>query len=123
LGHLKAVLAGLAAVGMATALVGCSAEAERPLIQRFFDLCRLRDRTALQQIATVIFEPLQDGIVTTFEIVRVATDERDGAVTKTVTLTAPVKVPGGAIVQKALVVTIERMNERWMITGVLSRSP
>jgi hypothetical protein len=118
---LRATAAGTIAACAATILLGCSAEAERPLLERFFDLSRLRDRTALQQISTVIFEPFQDGIVTTVEIVRVTSEERGGIHTKSVNLHAPVKIPGGTVVHKTLVITMERRARGWIITGVASR--
>ena len=41
------------------------------LLDQFFSASRLRDRTALQKIATVILEPLEQGTVTTFTITNV----------------------------------------------------
>lgn len=98
---------------------GCAAHPEQPLIERFFAASRLRDRTALQSISTIIFEPRDDGIVTTFKIIGVTTEQPSGdKATKNVTLTAPVKLSSGEIVQKKLVITMERRGAPWMITGV-----
>ena len=47
--------------------VGCGPRPEEPLLGEFFNASRLRDRTALQKIATTIFDPARDGIVTGFE--------------------------------------------------------
>ena len=38
--------------------------------------------------------------------------------TKTVTLTAPVKLSDGQVIQKTLAVTMQRRSDSWIITGV-----
>jgi hypothetical protein len=139
-------------------LVSCSDGAERLVLERFFELSRLRDRTALQSIATVVFEPLADGIVTRFTITNVGAPERrpldprysdlaiaerstagrsdpvdvshsDGEViSEEVTLSAPVKLPDGRIVEKTLKVILQRavlkgdreVIGRWVVTGVIA---
>ena len=102
-------------------LSGCSAHPEEPLLERFFEASRLRDRTALQSISTVIFEPRDDGIVTRFDITNVTQEERgEGTATKNVTLKAPVKLPDGRILQKTLTVTMEKRSGNWLVTGVAS---
>jgi hypothetical protein len=79
----------------------------------------LRDRTALQQIATVIFEPRERGIVTQFDVVKVETRADGSRERKDVTIAAPVALPDGRTVQKTLVISMER-NEagRWIVTAV-----
>jgi hypothetical protein len=103
-------------------LVGCSASPERSLLEQFFADSRLRDRTALSAYATVVFEPLQDGIVTTFEVLDISpvpVSSSDGRIArKVVTVEAPVKLPDGQVVDRTLRVTLEWRNERWMVTGV-----
>lgn len=108
-------------------LARCSAPAEQPLLSQFFAESRLRDRTALMDISTVIFEPMEDGIVTTFEITGVSAEPPSGrARTKTVTLKAPVTLPSGQVEWKMLVVTMERRSPpgagdqppHWIVTGV-----
>ena len=114
----------LVTLGTAT-LVGCVAP-EQSLLERFFGASRLRDTTALQAVATVTFEPLQQGIVRTFEIVSVTPERVDGdTVAKEVTVTAPVVLPDGQTVQKTLVVAMQRARTgpaggagRWLVTGV-----
>lgn len=102
-------------------LSGCSAHPEQPFLERFFEASRLRDKTALQSLATVIFEPRDDGIVTRFDITKVTQEERGrGMVTKNVTLNAPVKLQNGRIVQKTLMVTMDNRSGRWLVTGVAS---
>jgi hypothetical protein len=103
---------------IALLLAACSARPEQVILEQFFSASRLRDRTALQHLATVIFEPRDQGIVTEFKITGVAT-ERDGArASKNVSLGAQVKLPNGQIVEKKLAVTMQYAAGRWTITGV-----
>ena len=90
---------------------GCGGH-ERSIADQFFSASRLRDKTAIQKIATVIFEPNVQGIVERFEITGVGPEE-NGA--KTVTVSAQVKLPDGRMVQKTIVLTMSR----GMITGFL----
>ena len=99
----------------AGALLACTVHPEETILDRFFQASRLRDRTALGELATIILEPLDQGIVTTFEIRDVA---RDGSGRKTVTVDAPVKLPDGQVVQKTLHLTMELRDGRWMVTGL-----
>ena len=71
--------------------------AEQVLLDQFFSASRLRDRTALQKISTVILEPLEQGAVTTFTITDVVDVEGpDGLVqSKQVNVSAPVRLPDG----------------------------
>ena len=110
------------ALAAALALVGCAAP-EQSLLDQFFGASRLRDTTALQAVSTVIFEPLQQGIVRTFRITGVTADQAYGqTVTKDVTVDAPVILPDGRTLQKTLVVTLQHAkgdeSGRWMVTGV-----
>ena len=85
----------------------------------------MRDLTALQRFSTITFEPLQQGIVTEFDIVKV-TEEGEA---KTVTVSADVKRPDGQMVPETLVVMMERRarvdggetRRDWMITGLLEK--
>ncbi|HEY3045687.1 MAG TPA: hypothetical protein VGJ39_16775 [Vicinamibacterales bacterium] len=111
----------------AVALAACAAP-EQALLDRFFGASRLRDTTALQAISTVIFEPLQQGIVRTFRITAVTAERADGhAVTKDVTVDAMVVLPDGRTVEKTLVVTLQRgsgdNSGRWMVTAVRDAAP
>jgi hypothetical protein len=88
-------------------------QSERPILERFFGASRLRDLTALQPVATIVFEPLQQGIVRTFEITGVSPERSEGeAIVKDVTIEAPVALPDGQTVQKTLVVTLSRRAVR-----------
>jgi hypothetical protein len=102
-------------------LAACG-RSEQPLLDQFFGASRLRDRTALQRISTVTFEPLQDGIVRTFRITGVSGERRDGpAIQKDVTVDAAVVLPDGQLVHKTIVVTMQRPAagepSAWAVTG------
>ena len=81
---------------------GCGRQ-ERSAVDQFFAASRLRDKTAIQKVATVIFEPNVQGMVESFEITKVG-EEENGA--KTVTVSAQVKLPDGRMVQKTIVLTM-----------------
>jgi hypothetical protein len=109
-------------------LAGCSPGGEQTLLGQFFAASRLRDKTMLSNFSTVAFEPATQGIVTTFTITNVGREEQHegGIVSKDVTIAAPVRVPSGQTVQKMLVVTLRRAEQRtnqpttsrWIVTGV-----
>ncbi len=100
---------------------GCSPPAEQPLLQQFFAASRLRDRTALQNIATIVFEPREQGTISTFEITNVSSRRDGGRELKDVTISAPVRLPTRETVQKTLVVTLEKIDNRWMVISVRER--
>jgi hypothetical protein len=112
-------------VVLAASLVGCGPKPEEPVLAEFFNASRLRDRTALQKIATTIFDPARDGIVTGFEIKGVEAHEAGGRATEDVSISAPVKPMDGPTVEKQLVVTLEKdatgtrsgVKGRWIVTG------
>ncbi len=105
----------LAALGI---LTGCGPRAEEPVLGEFFHASRLRDRTALQKLATVSFDPAVEGIITSFAITSVATAHEGGRTVKTVAISAPVTRLTGEVEQKNLVVTIERGEDRWIVTAI-----
>jgi hypothetical protein len=98
---------------VATLAAGC-APSEQAVLDRFFRASRLRDRTALGLVATVIFEPLEHGIVTRFDIVRVVSN---GEGRKTVSVEAPVKLPDGQVSPRSFEVTMESRGGRWFVTS------
>jgi hypothetical protein len=111
----------------AAMLAACVAP-EHALLDRFFGASRLRDTTALQAISTTIFEPLQHGIVRTFEVTGVTAQRTEGqTVTKDVTIDASVILHDGRMRQKTLVVTLQRASAdrrgRWLITGIREPAP
>lgn len=127
-GHYRTVGVFVAALIVSS----CSAPVEQPLLTQFFAASRLRDLTALQNFSTVVFEPAADGVVTGFEVTRVATvPGSDGQVaSKAVSISAPVRLPDGRTVSKNFVITMQRglpgSDEHrwggWMITAVSERS-
>ena len=112
-------------VVLAASLVGCGPKPEEPVLAEFFNASRLRDRTALQKIATTIFDPARDGIVTGFKVTGVEAHEAGGRATEDVSISAPVKPMDGPTVEKQLVVTLEKdatgmrsgVKGRWIVTG------
>jgi hypothetical protein len=110
----------LAAAFAASIVLACGHPAEESLLARFFNASRLRDKTVLQTISTVAFEPNEQGIVTRFEIVNVTPEEVNGTVaSKSVTVSAPVQLPDGTTAIKTLFLTMQRREGNpWMITGI-----
>jgi hypothetical protein len=116
----------IAACGAVSAVIVVMASAcahpEQPLLDRFFAASRLRDKTALQQFATVIFEPRDNGIVRTFAITKVAPAAQDRAAGEQVTVSAIVVQPDGTAARDTLVVTLRkgdgRTGYRWTVVGV-----
>ena len=72
---------------------------------QFFAASRLRDLTALQKIATVVFEPTRDGIVTSFEITGVT---QTAGSTKRTSRSRAGAAADGARSTKRFVVTVQR---------------
>jgi hypothetical protein len=104
------------ALGLAA---GCARYgAEQLLLEQFFSASRLRDRSALQQLATVVFEPLEQGTVTSFTIAGVVEFEAtDGSArSKQVTVQAPVRLPGGETATRRILLVLQR-RDRWIVTG------
>ena len=128
----RALAVWLMASLMTLTLLSCSAPAEQLLLTQFFTASRLRDLTALRNVATIVFEPGVDGVVTSFDVTRVATAQgSDGqVVSKEVSISAPVRLPDGRTVSKHFVITMQRGlpgsdQDRWggwLITAVNERS-
>ena len=97
---------------------GCAYGSEQLLLEQFFQASRLRDRTALQHVATVIFEPLEQGAVTDFTITRVVNlnESPNDPPAKQVTVTAPVRLPDGTTAPRKIILVLER-RDRWIVTG------
>ena len=101
--------------------------AEHLLLEQFFNASRLRDLTALQRIATVVFEPIEQGTVTQFTITNVV-EQAGGngqAASKQVTVSAPVRLPNDQTVQKTLSLVLQRgdgvTTAQWIVTGFVVR--
>ena len=114
-------------VAIAVVLGGCAAQ-EQTLLEQFFGASRLRDTTALQRVSTVIFEPREQGIVRTFEVTGVSPEQMlRGAVTKDVTVQAPVILPDGRTVRKTIVITMQReggdRTRPWLVVAFRVAEP
>ena len=117
---------------LVVAFTSCSSPGEAPLLSQFFAASRLRDRTALQDIASVSFEPNVQGVITSFEVTHVASVAGAGGEreSKDVSISAPVRLPDGETVQKSFVVTMTRARAAgntnhwggWMITAIKDAS-
>ena len=113
-------------VALAGLVAACGPRPEQPVLAEFFNASRLRDLTALRKIATTVFDPARDGIVTDFKIKGVDAHEAGGRSIEDVSISAPVKPMQGATVEKQLVVTLEKdvtgsrsgVKGRWIVTGV-----
>jgi hypothetical protein len=122
----------LAASLLALAITSCSSPGEEPLLSQFFAASRLRDRTALQDLASVSFEPNVQGVITNFDVTHVAPGAAAGGEreSKDVSISAPVRLPDGQTVQKRFVVTMTRSRMAgntnhwggWMITAIKDAS-
>jgi hypothetical protein len=110
-------------VALCLGAIACAGGYEQALLAQFFTASRLIDRTALQNMATVIFDPRTDGTVLRFDVERIASEDHNE---KRVTVSARVHLPNGEIVQQTLIVTMRRtdptvdkgVTSRWMITKV-----
>jgi hypothetical protein len=104
----------------AAMLAACGHPAERALVDQFFSASRVRDRTAAQAVATVFFDPKDQGLVRQFAITHVTPEEESaGVVSKNVTIRASVESLDGVKSDKTIFVTMQRRpNAAWLITGV-----
>jgi hypothetical protein len=111
----------LGAVGaslLALLLAACTGRSEQLILEQFFSASRLRDRTALQHVSTITFEPRDQGIVTEFEITGVTSETNGARVSKNVSIRAHVKLPSGQVVERKLAITMQYADQRWTVTGV-----
>jgi hypothetical protein len=101
--------------------------AEQLVLEQFFNASRQRDLTALQRIATVVFEPLEQGTITEFTITSVVDQPGgDGQIaSKQVTVSAPVRLPAGPTARKTLSLVLQRgdgvTTAQWIVTGFVVR--
>ena len=85
-------------------LSACSGAREHALLDQFFSASRLRDLTALHNVATVVYEPKEQGTVLSFDIISIAqTGEME-----TVHVSALVREPSGSLGRRNLRVNVER---------------
>jgi len=112
----------LLSVAVLAMSVACTGSGERAAIDRFFSASRLLDRTALANVATVIFDPATSGTVLSFDIQRITAGHQAGL--EDVVVLASVHAPDGSMITKTLTLTLERQPEQsqaispWMVTAV-----
>jgi hypothetical protein len=100
--------------------IACSpASDEAQTLLRFFAAAPTLDSTLIKKYATIGFNPRTEGIVQTFTVTAVG-PERDAR--KDVTIEAVVLEPNGTTVSRALIATFQRVEGRWLVTG-LRRTP
>ena len=110
-----------AAAVMCLALGACGwTPADEQVLLRFFERSRLYDRTRLEPIATVVFDPRVDGVVERFHVVERGPERPgdDGRVVRDVTLDAIVRSASGQERPRQLRVTLERRDGAWIVTRV-----
>jgi hypothetical protein len=115
----------LTMIALALSAIACADRYERALLAEFFAASRLLDRTALQDVSTVIFDPRTDGTVLRFEVERISPEDHNE---KRATVSARVHLPGGEIAQRTLIVTMRRADpavdksttSKWIITSVVN---
>ena len=112
---------------LALCLSACAAHPEHSTLDEFFNASKLLDKTALAHMATVIFDPAENGIVETFDVANV---RDDGDARKVVTTGARVKLPGRSDAsEETIVVTLTKnalpndrlARDRWIVTGFAAR--
>ena len=97
---------------------------ERQLLLNFFQACRVYDTTVLARMATVSCNPRTDGVVLSFDIVRVTNEAAGGRGhrRRDITINARVRPIGGEATERTVVATLEEIEGRWMVTD-LTPSP
>jgi hypothetical protein len=86
---------------------------EEQLLQRFFEASRLYDMAAVEKVATVVLNPVTDGIVQDFTVTKVEGNDSK----RTVTVSAQLRTSDGRVAARTLVVTLEH-RDRWLITAI-----
>jgi acyl-coenzyme A synthetase/AMP-(fatty) acid ligase len=120
----RSAVAWLAAVAAALALGACRGGAEHAVIGEFFAASRLLDRTALDNVSTVIFDPRSQGTVSTFSVTDISAERNAGGIpSKEVSVSAEVRSPDGTMTTRPLVLTLQRREGRWLVVGVRPRTP
>jgi hypothetical protein len=109
------VLSVVSALWAATVVACSPASTEEQILLRFFVAARTLDSTIIEKYATIGFNPRTAGIVQTFTVKSVGAERQDR---KEVTIEAVVRDPGGTVARRTMVVTFERIDGRWLITGL-----
>ena len=100
---------------LCSALTACLASGtDHQLLDRFFAASRLRDRTALARLATVVFEPARDGIVDDFSVVRTTAINADQ---RQLTVRVTVRPFGHSTTERTLLITTTRREAAGLKTA------
>jgi hypothetical protein len=118
-------------MALAVSAASCSVPAEQTIISDFFAASRLRDLTALSRFSTVVFEPAEQGTVSSFRIERVSAEQLDGGLrTKQVGIRAEVFGADGRTTERPIVVRLQRRDGDartlyggWIVTGITASEP
>ena len=86
---------------------------EEQLLTRFFEAGRFYDRVAMDQVATIEWNPASAGVVRDFTITGI---DRDSDSRRTVTVAADVRMPDGTMARREYAAVIEQRDGRWLIT-------
>ncbi|MBI3046813.1 MAG: hypothetical protein HYY76_00725 [Acidobacteria bacterium] len=91
---------------------------ERQFLIDFFQACRVYDTTVLARLATVPCNPRADGIVQSFDIVRVERATEGAEAARRVTIRARVRSWEGALSERTMTLGLERRDGQWMVTSL-----
>jgi len=92
---------------------------DRQLLLDFFQACRVYDTTVLARLATAQCNPNTDGVVQDFEIAGAEEVAGAGGVpARELTLDTHLRPPGGAAAPQRLMVRLEQVDGRWMVSAV-----
>jgi hypothetical protein len=113
--HRTRALGVVSALGAVAALACGAASVEEQTLLRFFVAARTLDSTVVRKYATIDFNPRSEGTVQTFSVKAVGPERQ---ARKEVTIEAVVLDPQGMTAQRTLVATFEKVEGRWLITGL-----
>jgi hypothetical protein len=93
---------------------------ERQLLLNFFQACRVYDTTVLARMATASCNPHTDGVVQDFDMVSVENRRAPAPArpARDVTIRARVRPLGGPVAERMIAVTLEQIDNRWLVTSV-----
>lgn len=112
----RALALSLVSALWAAASLACRpASVEEQTLLRFFVAAPTLDSTVISKYATIGFNPRTEGIVQTFTVKAVGPERQDR---KEITIEAVVREPSGGIARRTLVASFEKIEGRWMITGL-----
>ena len=108
-------LSVVSALWLAVSIACRPASTEEQTLLRFFVAAPTLDSTVISKYATIGFNPRTQGIVQSFTVTSVGPERQDQ---KDVTIDAVVRDPRGQAARRTLVATFQRIEGRWLITGL-----